>query len=109
MAAPIAFAAGVVSFLSPCVLPLVPAYLSYTTGMSAADLRGDEESPRTREAVRRVVLGTLGFVAGTAVVFVSFGALFGSFGDALQRLADSVTEPYTSRFRYLRVLQSGDH
>ena len=84
VAAPIAFAAGVVSFLSPCVLPLVPAYLSYTTGMSAADLRGDEV-PRTREAVRRVVIGTLGFVAGTAVVFVSFGALFGSFGDAMQR------------------------
>ena len=92
VAAPIAFAAGVVSFLSPCVLPLVPAYLSYTTGMSAADLRGDDETPRTREAVRRVVIGTLGFVAGTAVVFVSFGALFGSFGDALQRHAVGLSQ-----------------
>jgi cytochrome c-type biogenesis protein len=86
VAAAIAFAAGVVSFLSPCVLPLVPAYLSYVTGMSAADLRGDGEAS-SGETVRRVVLGTLGFVLGTAVVFVSFGALFGSFGDALQRHA----------------------
>ena len=92
VAAPIAFAAGIVSFLSPCVLPLVPAYLSYTTGMSAADLRGDADTPRTAESVRRVVLGTLGFVFGTAVVFVSFGALFGSFGDALQRHAIGLSQ-----------------
>lgn len=87
VAAPIAFAAGVVSFLSPCVLPLVPAYLSYTTGMSAAELRGEGDGGRKAAALRRVVMGTLGFVAGTALVFVSFGALFGSFGDALQRHA----------------------
>lgn len=84
VAVPIAFAAGVVSFLSPCVLPLVPAYLSYVTGLSAADLRGDGSTSAARH-LRRVALGTLGFVVGTAVVFVSFGALFGSFGDALQR------------------------
>lgn len=84
VAGPIAFAAGVVSFLSPCVLPLVPAYLSYVTGMSAADLRG-EGSASALGAVRRVIIGTLGFALGTAVVFVSFGALFGSFGEALRR------------------------
>lgn len=92
VAAAIAFAAGVVSFLSPCVLPLVPAYLSYTTGMSAADLRGEGDVPPTAEALRRVVLGTLGFVGGTALVFVSFGALFGSFGDAMQRHAIGLSQ-----------------
>lgn len=86
VAAVIAFAAGVVSFLSPCVLPLVPAYLSYVTGMSAADLRGDE-TVDGRRAMGRIVAGTVGFVLGTGLVFVSFGALFGSFGDALQRHA----------------------
>jgi cytochrome c-type biogenesis protein len=86
VAAAIAFAAGVVSFMSPCVLPLVPAYLSYVTGMSAADLRGDEEAGG-RKSMGRIVAGTLGFVVGTGLVFVSFGALFGSFGDALQRHA----------------------
>ncbi|MEO6988308.1 MAG: cytochrome c biogenesis protein CcdA [Aquihabitans sp.] len=86
IAAPIALAAGVVSFLSPCVLPLVPAYLSYVTGLSAADLQG-EGTADSRDTIRRVIIGTLGFVLGTAVVFVSFGALFGSFGDALHRHA----------------------
>jgi cytochrome c-type biogenesis protein len=89
VAVPIAMAAGVVSFLSPCVLPLVPAYLSYITGRSAADLStgGDQ-----RAAARRVVLGSLGFVLGTAVVFVSFGALFGSFGQALQDHARGLSQ-----------------
>ncbi|MEI2638338.1 MAG: cytochrome c biogenesis CcdA family protein [Microthrixaceae bacterium] len=84
VAAAIAFAAGIVSFLSPCVLPLVPAYLSYVTGMSAADIRGEDDATESHP-VRLVVLGTLGFSLGTAAVFVSFGALFGSFGEALQR------------------------
>ncbi|MGB3054653.1 MAG: cytochrome c biogenesis protein CcdA, partial [Acidimicrobiales bacterium] len=92
VAAAIAFAAGVVSFLSPCVLPLVPAYLSYTTGMSAAEMCGSAEAPRTGDAIRRVLLGTLGFVAGTALVFVSFGALFGSFGDAMARHAVGLSQ-----------------
>lgn len=84
VAGPIAFAAGVVSFLSPCVLPLVPAYLSYVTGLSAADLRGEGGAP-TAHTARRVIVGTTGFALGTALVFVSFGALFGGFGDALRR------------------------
>lgn len=112
VALPIAFAAGILSFLSPCVLPLVPVYLSYITGMSAADLAAQGDVPhevtadvgspsgdggvavQSRPAVaaattvvhpvRRVVLGSLGFVLGTSVVFVSFGALFGSFGSALR-------------------------
>jgi cytochrome c-type biogenesis protein len=79
----IALAAGVVSFLSPCVLPLVPAYLSYVTGMVGLDLA---------EARRgRLLLGTALFVAGFTAVFVSFGALFGGLGSVLLEYADPIT------------------
>jgi cytochrome c-type biogenesis protein len=72
LALPVAAAAGLVSFLSPCVLPLVPGYVSYTTGLVGADLG---------EARRgRVLAGTCLFVLGFTVVFVSFGALFGGLG-----------------------------
>ncbi|MFE1319114.1 cytochrome c biogenesis CcdA family protein [Kitasatospora phosalacinea] len=78
LALPIALAAGLVSFFSPCVLPLVPGYLSYVTGFSAADLSDARGSRRGR-----MLLGSLLFVLGFAAVFVSGGALFGSFGSSL--------------------------
>lgn len=78
VALPIAMLAGLVSFASPCVLPLVPGYLSYVTGMSGVDLA---EQRRTR-----VVAGAALFVLGFTAVFVSYGAFFGYFGaDLLQR------------------------
>ncbi|WP_101786381.1 cytochrome c biogenesis CcdA family protein [Nonomuraea indica] len=79
LAVPIAVLAGLVSFLSPCVLPLVPGYLSYVTGMSADPRKG------------RLVLGTVLFVAGFAVVFVLSGALFGGLGAAMLGYADVIT------------------
>ncbi|MGZ4608756.1 MAG: cytochrome c biogenesis CcdA family protein [Actinomycetes bacterium] len=74
-ALPLAVAAGVVSFLSPCVLPLVPGFLSYVTGMTGVDL-----AERHRG---RLVAGALLFVAGFTVVFVSAGVLAGAFGGFL--------------------------
>ncbi|WP_433513354.1 cytochrome c biogenesis CcdA family protein [Nonomuraea sp. CA-143628] len=79
LAVPIAVLAGVVSFLSPCVLPLVPGYLSYVTGMSEDPKRG------------RLVLGTVLFVAGFALVFVLSGALFGGLGAAMLDNAEIIT------------------
>nr|WP_221473164.1 cytochrome c biogenesis protein CcdA [Planomonospora venezuelensis] len=79
LALPIAVAAGLVSFLSPCVLPLVPGYLSYVTGMSADPRRG------------RMTLGMVLFVLGFAAVFVATGALFGGLGSALLGNADVIT------------------
>lgn len=73
LAVPFALLAGLVSFLSPCVLPLVPGYVGYVTGLSGADL---EESRRRK----RVLVGTLLFVLGFSFVFVSTGALFGYLG-----------------------------
>jgi cytochrome c-type biogenesis protein len=78
LALPIAVAAGLVSFLSPCVLPLVPGYLSYVTGMSADPKRG------------RMVAGIVLFVLGFAAVFVVGGALFGGLGAALFDNADVI-------------------
>ncbi|MFD8723372.1 cytochrome c biogenesis CcdA family protein [Streptomyces sp. NPDC059629] len=76
VALPVALLGGLVSFFSPCVLPLVPGYLSYVTGVTGTDLG---------EARRgRMVAGASLFVLGFTAVFVSSGALFGYFGDTLQ-------------------------
>jgi cytochrome c-type biogenesis protein len=83
LAVPIAVAAGVVSFASPCVLPLVPGYLSYVTGMVGADLADARRS--------RVVLGACLFVLGFTVVFVSAGLAFGALGDLLREHAAGLT------------------
>lgn len=84
VAAPIAVAAGLVSFLSPCVLPLVPGYLSYVTGTSANDVGESAAGSAATHSARRTALGALGFVLGISVVFVSFGALFGGLGRVLR-------------------------
>ncbi|MFF7990134.1 cytochrome c biogenesis CcdA family protein [Kitasatospora xanthocidica] len=78
-AAPVALVAGLASFFSPCVLPLVPGYLSYVTGFSAADLADARGSRRGR-----MLLGVVLFILGFTAVFVSTGALFGYFGQELQ-------------------------
>jgi cytochrome c-type biogenesis protein len=76
LAIPIAVLGGLVSFFSPCVLPLVPGYLSYVTGVGGTDL-GDAKRGR-------MVAGASLFVLGFSAVFVSGGALFGYFGSTLQ-------------------------
>jgi cytochrome c-type biogenesis protein len=94
LAVPVAAAAGLVSFASPCVLPLVPGYLSYVAGLSGSELAeqpaavpdGDtlvRVEPRLLRS--RVVAGALLFVAGFTLVFVAYGAAFGSLGTALRR------------------------
>jgi cytochrome c-type biogenesis protein len=100
IAIPVAMLAGLVSFLSPCCLPLVPGYLAYVTGTAGADAQtastppADDQESRgattaslsTRAALAvpsRTVLGTLLFVLGFAAVFTSYGAAFGAVGTAL--------------------------
>ncbi len=72
IAVPVAVLAGLVSFLSPCVLPLVPGYLSYVSGVGVQDL--------DREGRPKIVLGAVLFVLGFSAIFVAGGALFGAFG-----------------------------
>lgn len=81
LAAPVALAAGAVSFLSPCVLPLVPGYLSYVTAMSGADIGADGRAARSLRS--RTVLGALLFVLGFSLIFVAYGSFFGGLGAAL--------------------------
>lgn len=84
VAAPVALLGGLVSFFSPCVLPLVPGYLSYVTGVAGTDLA---------EARRgRMVAGASLFVLGFSAVFVSGGALFGYFGSTLQDYKDTLSK-----------------
>lgn len=84
LALPIALLAGLVSFFSPCVLPLVPGYLSYVTGVTGTDLA---EARRGRMAV-----GASLFVLGFTAVFVSGGALFGYAGQTLQDYKDILSK-----------------
>lgn len=67
----VAFIAGLISFFSPCVLPLVPGYLSYAAGMTDVKNRS------------RVALGAVLFVLGFSLLFISYGALFGSLGSRI--------------------------
>lgn len=77
LAIPLSFLAGIVSFASPCILPLLPGYLSYASGMGAAQIMSGTGKRSS------LVLGTSGFVLGFGLVFVLTGALFGSLGSFL--------------------------
>jgi cytochrome c-type biogenesis protein len=79
LAIPVALIAGAVSFFSPCVLPLLPGYLSYMTGLSGADI----VSGGSRGLRGRMFLGALLFVLGFAFVYVAIGGAFGQLGSYL--------------------------
>jgi cytochrome c-type biogenesis protein len=70
----IAFTAGILSFASPCVLPLIPSYITYITGLSFGQLKEAHPSAKVRLTV---LLHSLVFIAGFSVVFISLGAIAG--------------------------------
>src|SRR5262247_3542303 len=76
-----AFAAGIISFLSPCVLPLVPGYISIVSGFSLDQLKSDEQRKHLRGTV---VLNSLMFVIGFSLTFIALGAGATAFGQLLQ-------------------------
>ena len=77
VAFPIAILAGLISFISPCVLPLVPGYLSFAAGYS--------------KSKGRVFLGSILFVLGFSVLFISYGALFGGIGSRIATNDETIT------------------
>jgi len=84
----IAFGGGIVSFLSPCVLPIVPAYLSLITGLSVGELA---ETGRTGDQLRRITIETCLFVAGFTVVFVALGLISTALGQTVLRNQATLT------------------
>ncbi len=85
-AVPIALAAGLVSFLSPCVLPLVPGYLGYLGGFTDASAEASVEKKNRR----RLLLGVLLFIAGFTLVFVTFNLVAGVAGAWLLQYSDVI-------------------
>ena len=77
VAFPVAVLAGLISFISPCVLPLVPGYLSFAAGYS--------------KSKDRVFLGSTLFVLGFSVLFISYGALFGGIGSRIATNDETIT------------------
>jgi cytochrome c-type biogenesis protein len=77
-----AFGAGILSFISPCVLPLVPGYLSFISGVTLEEMRG-RGAQVDRSATRRVFWSSLLFVLGFSVVFVALGATASTIGRVL--------------------------
>lgn len=80
LAVPVALVAGLVSFFSPCVIPLLPGYLSYATGLSGADLQDNASQHRGR-----LLLGSSLFVVGFSAVFVILGVFSGLAGELVTR------------------------
>ena len=71
LASVVALIAGLISFFSPCVLPLVPGYLAYAAGMTDLNRRS------------KVALGSLLFIFGFSALFISYGAIFGTLGSKI--------------------------
>ncbi|NGP17906.1 cytochrome c biogenesis protein CcdA [Devosia chinhatensis] len=86
---PLVLGAGVLSFLSPCVLPLVPPYLTYMSGASYDQLRAEAGSPGKLTA--RVAVTSLFFILGFSVVFVTLGATATAFGQVFRQLLPILT------------------
>jgi cytochrome c-type biogenesis protein len=82
-----AFAAGMLSFLSPCVMPLMPAYLSLISGLSVEEI---QEAAAGSELRRRIVRSCMGFVAGFSTVFIALGASATAVGRVLRTWSVSV-------------------
>jgi len=88
-----AFLAGLVSFITPCVLPIVPPYLAYIAGVSFSELKGENTDGAVSRGVnRRVLYSSLAFVIGFTTVFVALGATASVLGQAMARYFDVLSK-----------------
>jgi cytochrome c-type biogenesis protein len=83
----VALGAGLLSFLSPCVLPLVPSYLSFIAGVSFDDFKRSQSDPKL---LRRVVLNSILFILGFSAVFMTLGLSFSLVGQILIQYQDAI-------------------
>lgn len=77
----IAFGAGILSFFTPCILPLIPGYICFVTGLSLDELRGSGIQKRTTQNLKKILWQTILFVLGFSFIFVSLGATASFLGD----------------------------
>lgn len=89
----LAFGAGVLSFLSPCTLPIFPAYLSYVTGVSVKDLQGERDA----KLQTRLLLHAIFFLLGVSLIFFSLGIGVSLFGQWLQGLLSGTSAIFIQR------------
>jgi len=82
-----AFVAGLVSFLSPCVLPLVPGYVSLISGVGVEELKTHES-----QLLRKMMLNSISFILGFSVVFITLGAISTEVGQLLARYKSSLAQ-----------------
>src|ERR1041384_42700 len=82
-----AFVAGILSFLSPCVLPLVPGYVSLISGSTVEELSGSSE----RRLLRSVMLNSAMFIIGFSIVFISLGAIATTLGQMTRQFYPILT------------------
>lgn len=78
-----AFFAGLLTFLAPCTLPLVPGYLGFISGVSTKDLENFSDPQKAKHARRKIMRNGVAFILGFSVVFILFGALAGFLGQQL--------------------------
>jgi len=82
-----AFVAGLISFLSPCVLPLVPGYVSLISGVGVEELKAQNAS-----ILRKVMMNSVSFILGFSIVFITLGALSTEVGQILARYKSTLAE-----------------
>ena len=87
-----ALGAGLLSFLSPCVLPLVPPYLCYLGGVTIDQMTDDESSEQSRQMTRRVFITAIFFVLGFSTVFISLGATASALGELVGDYLDFLSQ-----------------
>ena len=80
-----AFLAGLLSFVSPCVLPIVPPYMAYLAGLTFDELQNEK---RGAEATRQLILAAVGFVLGFTTVFIALGTTASIIGQSIARYFD---------------------
>src|SRR3954465_109776 len=83
----VAFLAGLVSFLSPCVLPLVPGYVSLVSGAGVEELKS-----QNAQLLRKVMINSMGFILGFSVVFITLGAISTEVGQLLARYKSALAQ-----------------
>lgn len=87
-----AFAAGILSFISPCVLPLIPGYISFISGLTLEEMQGATGSVSASTSRRRVLIASSAFVMGFTVVFVIMGASATAIGKFIQAYAPIIAK-----------------